>query len=134
MRALPAAIFGLLAMSAAAQAQQCIFKCTCADPTQSLVACPRLTAEQCTQAAQRASVGGVVCTASTGVICEPTTHIVMPPGSYAQTCQDCQHDCTFLLCACKSNDGGLKQSGINYAACPGHAVANVDGKLACAGK
>jgi len=129
-----AAIVGLILLNSVgvdAHAQQCIFKCTCADPADSMVACPRLNAEQCAQAAQRASVGGVACTASMGVICEPTRHIATPPGGYTQTCQDCQHDCTFLLCACKSADGTLKQSGINYAACPGHSVVNVDGRLAC---
>jgi len=133
MRRLAMAIIGSVLLGAGAQAQQCIFKCTCANPAESSVACPRLSAEQCAQAAQRASVGGVACTASMGAICQPTSTISPPPGSYSQTCQACQHDCTFLLCACRSADGTLKQSGINYAACPGHSVINVDGKLTCGG-
>jgi len=126
-----AAVVALMLLTAGAQAQQCMIKCTCADPADSSVACPRLNAEACAQAAERASVGGVVCGASMGRFCQPASHVAAPPGSYTQSCWACQHDCTFLLCTCRGSGGDLKQSGINYAACPGHSVVNIDGKLAC---
>ena len=124
------AISACLPMSGGASAQQCNFKCTCANPAEHMTACPPLNAQQCEQAAQRASVGGVTCTGTMGTACQAGVQIADPPGSYAQTCSNCQHDCTFLLCNCQSADGA-KQSGINYAACPGLSVTNVDGRLAC---
>jgi hypothetical protein len=137
MRAAIAVVVALIGMSAClstssgALAQQCNFKCTCANPAEHMAACPPLNAQQCGQAAQRASVGGVTCTGTMEAACQANIQIAVPPGSYAQTCSNCQHDCTFLLCNCQSAVGSARQSGINYAACSGHSVANVDGRLTC---
>lgn len=135
MRILIAIVIGLIGVSASALtsavAQQCNFKCTCANPAEHMSACPPLNAQQCEQAAQRASLGGVTCTGTIEATCQASVQIADPPGSYAQTCSSCQHDCSFLLCNCQSADGSASQSGINYAVCSGHSVANVDGKLTC---
>ena len=131
MRAAAAAFIGLVLLSAAAWAQQCNFKCNCADPAEYFLACPKLKADQCAQAARRASIGGVVCTGSMAAACQADKHIARPPGSYAQSCEGCEHDCTFLLCNCRRADGTANQTGINYAACPGHSVANAYGSLTC---
>lgn len=131
IRATIALSFGMIFFGAGALAQQCNFKCTCANPSEGFVACPSLTQQQCEQAAARASVGGAVCTGAMSATCQTEKHVAPPPGSYAQTCRDCQNDCTFLLCNCRSPDGTIKQTGIDYAACPGHAIANESGKLIC---
>lgn len=107
MRAVAAAAIGLALMSAGAAAQQCNFSCVCADTSHYSTVCPTLTAAQCAQAAQRASVGGVVCTGTMGATCQASSHIAPSPGSYAQTCEGCQHDCTFLLCNCRKTDGTM---------------------------
>lgn len=132
MRIATAALIGLFLMSAGAAAQQCNFRCVCADTTQSSTVCPNLTATECSQAAERASVGGVKCSGTMAPGCQASGNIASPPGSYAQSCQECQHDCTFLLCNCRKSDGTLNQTGIRYATCPEHSVANKDGMLTCA--
>ena len=131
MYAVAAALVGLVLLSAATKAQQCNFRCTCADPAEYFVTCPKLNADQCAQAAKRASVGGVICTGSMVAVCQADKQIAPPPGSYGQSCDGCEHDCTFLLCNCRRADGTASQTGINYAACPGHSVANANGMLAC---
>ena len=131
MRAFYAAFIALILMSANAAAQQCNFRCTCANPAEHMTSCPPVNAQICEQAAQRASVGGVKCTGTMEATCQARVQIAPPPGNYAQSCDSCQHHCTFLLCSCKGADGSAQQSGINYVACPGHTVANVGGKLVC---
>jgi hypothetical protein len=54
-----------------------------------------------------------------------------PPGSYAQTCQGCRHDCTSLACSCRTIGGAYVQTSINYSACPGNSVENTNGALRC---
>lgn len=133
MRAVALAVMAFAAMTTAAAAQHCNLRCICADPAQDVKTCPNVSAEECTQAARNGSVGGVACTGTMAASCQASNHVPTPPGDYAQTCEDCQHDCTFLTCSCRTTAGRPNRTGIVYSACPGHAVTNVDGRLTCGG-
>lgn len=79
MRATIALSFGMIFFGAGALAQQCNFKCTCANPSEGFVACPSLTQQQCEQAAARASVGGAVCTGAMSATCQTEKHVAPLP-------------------------------------------------------
>ena len=54
----------------------------------------------------------------------------LPPGSYRQTCRNCQADGSRLKCECRRSNGSWNKTGWwNYSKC--RAVGNKNGKLYC---
>lgn len=57
---------------------------------------------------------------------------VLPPGSYRESCKDCNVDNGWLRCRCKDGRGNRRDTSIKYTRCNGD-IANVDGRLFCNG-
>jgi hypothetical protein len=54
-----------------------------------------------------------------------------PNGSYADTCVPCATNGNTLSCSCKSRDGHLQRTAIDFTVCAGHTVVNTNGSLQC---
>lgn len=54
----------------------------------------------------------------------------LPYGSYRQTCQDIRLDGNMLKARCQKNDGGYRNTSLDYRNCQGEVV-NENGYLRC---